>query len=141
MDLQMLLERAGEFDLDEGILLTRTSISAHKGALEGWIISAKDYLLSRHGWRSDRKCDDNEARGQILLEEPSYDSDEFIFECALDAARFYECHCTGKGVKPAFQLAIVRLRDYLSENFGEKSWKTATETACSLTSGKGRHDR
>jgi hypothetical protein len=119
MDLQMLLRRAGEFDLDDGILLTRTSGSSHKGALDGWIISAKDYLLSRHGWRSDQKFDDNEPRRGILFGELLYDSHEFIFESAMDAASFYECHCTGKGIKPAFQLAIVRLRVRHRQNDSE----------------------
>jgi len=128
-----LLERAGEFDLDEGILLTQTTVSAEKGALKGWIISSKDYLLSRHGWRLDRS-DDNEVLGQILHEEWLYEAEQFVFPDPLEAAQFYESHCTGKDVKPAFSLAIARLRDYLGENFGEESWMAATEAACSLQS-------
>jgi hypothetical protein len=122
-----LLERAGEFDLDEGVLLTPTTVSAEKGALKGWIISSKDYLLSRHGWRLDRS-----DYGQVLHEEWLYDAEVFVFAGALEAAKFYESHCTGKDVKPAFSLAIFRLRDYLGEHFGGQSWKVATEAACTL---------
>jgi hypothetical protein len=141
MDPHTLLELAAEFDLDDGVLLTQTTRSAYNDLPKGWIISAKDYLLTQRGWRPDRDFDDVVDYEKTLFEETPLASHEFVFDYALNAARFYEEHCTGKGVKPAFQLATVRLLDYLSENFGEKSWKAATEAACSLTSGKGRHDR
>ncbi len=131
MTRNQLFERAGEFDLDEGILLTQTTVNAEKGALKGWIISAKDYLLGRLGWRLDRS-DDNEVYGQIFHEEWLDDAEQFVFVDPLEAAKFYESRCTGKDVKPAFNLAIVRLRDYLGEHFGEQSWKVATEAAWSL---------
>jgi hypothetical protein len=135
MTRNQLFERAGEFDLSDGILLTQTTAYVEKGDSKGWIISAKDYLLSRLGWRLDRS-DDNEVYGHNFHEEWLYDAEQFVFADPLKAAKFYESRCSGKDVKPAFNLAIVRLRDYLGEHFEEPSWKVATEAACSVKSRK-----
>jgi hypothetical protein len=137
MTRNQLLERAGEFDLDEGVLLTTTTVSAHKGTLKGWIISSKDYLLSRDGWRLDRRGDDMEVYGQILQEEWPYDAEQFVFADALGAANFYESRCTGEDVKPAFDLRIARLRDYLGCHFAEQEWKAATESALTAAAAHG----
>jgi hypothetical protein len=51
---------------------------------------------------------------------------------ALEAADFYYCHCLGRSKEPAFDIEIVKLRDYISERFRGDDRERAVKVACSI---------
>jgi hypothetical protein len=121
-----LLEKAHQIILQE-VTLIRINSTGDNGRGK-WILSHRDgYLLSRRGWQKHGSVDK-----LALSDEAELLSGWLRFKTALEAADLYYSNCVGWDKEPAFDLDVVKLRDYITEEFGVSRWDRTVKAALSI---------
>lgn len=131
---KQLLEKARQIKLRGDVKLLRTENSTGYSGQGDWVVAHRDgYLLTRRGWRKHTgSAEELGFADDLGAEEIQYRPGQLMFMTALEAADFYLSHCTGLDKEPAFDVEVVKLRDYISEQFVRNERERAVKAACSI---------